>query len=169
MLRRQLTLFKDGDKKLVDLKEASIWASEYLNRKVTVSNISYLIQYGRIKKYGDDGNPLVDINELKCYYDSSSSKEKEWQSILGEDINWHLSFSQYKEAERTKHVHRLHPYKGKFIPQLVEYFLDSHIDEFKSVFQSSNRTYCTNIHIKMSIFRYHNWFHVWIYPLRNAG
>jgi DNA modification methylase len=130
MLRRQLTLFKDGDKKLVDLKEASIWASEYLNRKVTVSNISYLIQYGRIKKYGDDGNPLVDINELKCYYDSSS-KEKEWQSILGEDINWHLSFSQYKEAERTKHVHRLHPYKGKFIPQLVEYFLDSHIDEFK--------------------------------------
>jgi len=56
-------LFKDGDKKLVDLKEASIWASEYLNRKVTVSNISYLIQYGRIKKYRDEGNPLVDINE----------------------------------------------------------------------------------------------------------
>jgi hypothetical protein len=25
----------------------------------------------------------------------------------------------------------LHPYKGKFIPQLVEYFLDSHIDNFK--------------------------------------
>jgi len=50
---------------------------------------------------------------------------------LGEDINWHLSFSQYKEAERTKHVHRLHPYKGKFIPQLVEYFLDSHTDKFK--------------------------------------
>ena len=32
-----------------------------------------------------------------------------------------------KEAETTKHVHRLHPYKGKFIPQLVEYFLDSRI------------------------------------------
>jgi hypothetical protein len=42
-----------------------------------------------------------------------------------------LSFSQYKEAETTKHVHRLHPYKGKFIPQLVEYFLDEHTDEFK--------------------------------------
>lgn len=36
-----------------------------------------------------------------------------------------------KESERTKHVHRLHPYKGKFIPQLVEYFLDSHTDYFK--------------------------------------
>ena len=27
------------------------------------------------------------------------------------------------EKERTKHVHRLHPYLGKFIPQLVEIFL----------------------------------------------
>lgn len=25
----------------------------------------------------------------------------------------------------------MHPYKGKFIPQLVEYFLDSHTDDFK--------------------------------------
>jgi hypothetical protein len=89
-----------------------------------------LIKYGRIKKYGNEGNTLVNIDELKDYYDSFS-KEKKWRSILGEDINWHLSFSQYKEAERTKHVHRLHPYKGKFIPQLVEYFLDSHTDKFK--------------------------------------
>ncbi|MDQ3700506.1 MAG: class I SAM-dependent methyltransferase [Chloroflexota bacterium] len=27
------------------------------------------------------------------------------------------------EGERTKHVHRLHPYLGKFVPQLVETFL----------------------------------------------
>jgi hypothetical protein len=30
-----------------------------------------------------------------------------------------------REFERTKHVHRLHPYLGKFIPQLVEVFLKS--------------------------------------------
>jgi Predicted DNA modification methylase len=42
-----------------------------------------------------------------------------------------LSFAEYSEAERTKHVHRIHPYKGKFIPQLVEYFLDFHTDSFK--------------------------------------
>jgi DNA modification methylase len=130
MTKSQLTFFKEEDKKLINLKEASLWASQYLNRKITVSNISYLIQYGRIKKYGNDGNPLINKEELKDYYDSFS-KEKEWRNILGEDINWHLSFSQYKEAERTKHVHRLHPYKGKFIPQLVEYFLDSHTDRFK--------------------------------------
>lgn len=42
-----------------------------------------------------------------------------------------LAFTEYREKERTKHVHRLHPYKGKFIPQLVEYFLDQHTDELK--------------------------------------
>ncbi len=39
--------------------------------------------------------------------------------ILGND----LTFISVKEKERTKHVHRLHPYLGKFIPQLVEVFL----------------------------------------------
>lgn len=127
----QRTLFRIyEEEKLINLKEASIWASQYLNRKITISNISYLLQYGRIKNYGSDGKPLVNIEELKEYYDSFS-KEKDWKSILGDDINWHLSFIQYKETERTKHVHRLHPYKGKFIPQLVEYFLDDHTDEFK--------------------------------------
>jgi len=126
----QLTFFREEDKNLINLKEASIWASQYLNRKITISNISYLIQYSRIKKHGRDGNPLINIEELKDYYDSFSN-EKKWRNILGNDINWHLSFSQYKEEERTKHIHRLHPYKGKFIPQLVEYFLDSHTDEFK--------------------------------------
>jgi hypothetical protein len=126
----QQTLFRKEEKKLITLKEASVWASQYLNRKVTISNISYLLQYGRIKKHGSDGNPLINISELKNYYDSYD-KEKHWKKILGEDLNWHLSFVEYKESERTKHVHRLHPYKGKFIPQLVEYFLDSHTDEFK--------------------------------------
>ena len=46
-------------------------------------------------------------------------------------MNSRLAFTQYREKERTKHVHRLHPYKGKFIPQLVEYFLDEHIDDLK--------------------------------------
>lgn len=34
-----------------------------------------------------------------------------------------LSFANVREYERTKHVHRLHPYLWKFIPQLVEVFL----------------------------------------------
>ena len=125
----QLTLF-EKEKKLINLREASEWASQYLNRKVTTSNISYLLQYGKIKKYGNNGNPLINTEELKEYYDSYD-KEKQWKKKLGKDLNWHLSFVEYKESERTKHVHRLHPYKGKFIPQLVEYFLDSRTNEFK--------------------------------------
>ncbi len=126
----QFTFFKEEYGDLINLKEASVWASRYLNRKVTPSNIQYLLQYGKIKKYGSNGNTLINLDELKEYYDSFS-KEICWKKSLGEDIDWHLSFIQYKESERTKHVHRLHPYKGKFIPQLVEYFLDSHTDEFK--------------------------------------
>ena len=126
----QLELFEQTKKALLTLKEASEWASKYLGRKITISNISYLIQYGRINKYGNNGNPLVRKEELKLYYDFKN-KEEQWKKELGDDLNWHLSFMEYKESERTKHVHRLHPYKGKFIPQLVEYFLDSHIDEFK--------------------------------------
>lgn len=117
---------------LLTIKEASRWASEYLGKKVTTSNISYLIQYGRIKKIGNNGSTQVIKEELIEYYkDQKKSRQKEWKEQLGEDLNWALSFEQYKESETTKHVHRLHPYKGKFIPQLVEYFLDNHTDKFK--------------------------------------
>ena len=40
-----------------------------------------------------------------------------------EDLNLNWREHDLPERERTKHVHRLHPYMGKFIPQLVEIFL----------------------------------------------
>ena len=43
---------------LINIREASKWASQYLDRQVTTSNISYLIQYGRIKKCGNHVNGL---------------------------------------------------------------------------------------------------------------
>jgi len=47
------------------------------------------------------------------------------QEALYADIDLELSWSErdLPERERTKHVHRLHPYLGKFIPQLVEVLL----------------------------------------------
>ena len=117
---------------LFTISEASQWATQYLKKKVTTSNISYLIQYGRITKYGENGATKVSQQELLAYYHSFIGKrEINWKSELGDDINWALSFDYLKEADTTKHVHRLHPYKGKFIPQLVEYFIDHHTDEFK--------------------------------------
>lgn len=117
---------------LITIKEASEWISLELNRKVTTANISYLVNYGRIEKFGNNGDAFVCKEELINYYnDYLGSRQSNWKEKLGDDIDWHLSFEQYKESETTKHVHRLHPYKGKFIPQLVEYFLDDHTDEFK--------------------------------------
>lgn len=48
------------------------------------------------------------------------------QEALYRELDLDLSWSErdLPERERTKHVHRLHPYLGKFIPQLVEVLLD---------------------------------------------
>jgi DNA methylase len=40
-------------------------------------------------------------------------------------LSW--SESELPERERTKHVHRLHPYLGKFVPQLVEALLERYV------------------------------------------
>ncbi|MCL4353454.1 site-specific DNA-methyltransferase [Patescibacteria group bacterium] len=117
---------------LISIKQASEFASKLLNREVSDLNISYLVQYGKLQKFNSNGSTLIDIDDLKNYYISSKwTKESAWKKILGQDLNWTLAFDKFREKDTTKHVHRLHPYKGKFIPQLVEYFLDTHIDDFK--------------------------------------
>ena len=47
------------------------------------------------------------------------------QDALYQEIDLELSWSEQElpQRERTKHVHALHPYLGKFIPQLVEVLL----------------------------------------------
>lgn len=47
------------------------------------------------------------------------------QAALYAEIDHELSWSEAElpERERTKHVHRLHPYLGKFVPQLAQVFL----------------------------------------------
>jgi hypothetical protein len=53
------------------------------------------------------------------------------QAALYDEIGGelHLSWSEAElpERERTKHVHRLHPYLGKFVPQLVEALLGRYV------------------------------------------
>jgi hypothetical protein len=52
------------------------------------------------------------------------------QDELYRDIDDELSWSErdLPERIRTKHVHRLHPYLGKFVPQLVEILLDRYVE-----------------------------------------
>jgi hypothetical protein len=53
------------------------------------------------------------------------------QEALYGELDLALSWSERElpERERTKHVHRLHPYLGKFIPQLVEALLERYVPE----------------------------------------
>jgi DNA methylase len=51
------------------------------------------------------------------------------QEALYAEIDLDLSWSERElpERERTKHVHRMHPYLGKFVPQLVEVLLARYV------------------------------------------
>ncbi|MBO8131849.1 MAG: hypothetical protein H0Z29_10125 [Candidatus Marinimicrobia bacterium] len=76
-------------KQLLTIKEASEWASKFLKRTITESNISYLIQYGKVKKYNGNGVTQVDINDLKRYYESyHGRRELCWRKKLGDDLNF---------------------------------------------------------------------------------
>jgi DNA modification methylase len=50
------------------------------------------------------------------------------QEALYRDLDLELSWSERElpQRDRTKHVHGLHPYLGKFVPQLVEELLRRH-------------------------------------------
>lgn len=62
------------------------------------------------------GNPAYDGRPFTAF--STVTPETD---LAGLNLNW--GEKDLPERERTKHVHGLHPYLGKFIPQLVEVFL----------------------------------------------
>jgi len=66
----------------------------------------------------------IDTNLIEEKADTRKNIE-----ILGND----LTFLSIREFERTKHVHRLHPYLGKFIPQLVEVFLKKYFKKGNTI------------------------------------
>lgn len=97
----------------------------------TRSNISYLVQYDRLRRYNAQGKVVaraqngglrVSKTELLQYVDAWNRRVKSRMEAL-KIADPSLGFLAVPERERTKHVHRLHPYLGKFIPQLVGYFL----------------------------------------------
>jgi len=97
----------------------------------SVHNISYLIAYKRINKYDSLGRKKTKVGQGGIFVSKSELLQywKNWQSQLKqrrESLNIHneeLAFYHLSEKERTKHIHRLHPYLGKFIPQLVEHYV----------------------------------------------
>jgi len=69
-----------------------------------------------VKTYSSLANPEY---EARPFVDFSGVTPRTDLSRL--NFNWREK--DLPERERTKHVHRLHPYLGKFVPQLAEIFL----------------------------------------------
>jgi DNA modification methylase len=102
-------------------------AAESVNK--TTHNIRDYIQRGRITKYNPKGERVtraangelrVDLNEVEAFLRLVQEGQEHHHH---EGLHADLGFYGLPERLRTKHVHRLHPYLGKFIPQLVEWFL----------------------------------------------
>jgi len=108
---------------LVTLQQAAILSGKCPH------NIRDYIQRGRINKYDPFGNKIsyagngqlrISLRELTNFLSVFiKERSRHHRSHLSES----LGFYDLPEYKRTKHVHRLHPYLGKFIPQLVEWFL----------------------------------------------
>ena len=101
----------------------------------TPHNIRDYIQRRRINKYDRFGNRIakarngqlrVSLKELTDFLDMLAQDHQKHHHA---GLNKELGFYGLPEYERTKHVHRLHPYLGKFIPQLVEWFLARYFKE----------------------------------------
>jgi len=102
----------------------------------TSSNISYLVQYNRLRRYNvrgevvtraPNGGLRVSKAELLGYVESWNQRVRSRMDAL-KIGDTSLAFLDVPERERTRHVHRLHPYLGKFIPQLVGYFLSRYFE-----------------------------------------
>ncbi len=107
----------------------------------TPSNISYLVQYNRLTKYDASGRVVrrapngglrVSRKELLGYVEGWNRRVRSrMEELRIGDTS--IAFLDVPERERTKHVHRLHPYLGKFIPQLVGYFLSRYFEPGQTV------------------------------------
>ncbi|MEW6045774.1 MAG: DNA methyltransferase [Bacillota bacterium] len=71
---------------------------------------------GGRRHLGVTGNPDYDGRPFTDF--ASVTPETDLRAL---NLNWRER--DLPERERTKHVHRLHPYLGKFVPQMAEIFL----------------------------------------------
>lgn len=55
-------------KQLLTIREASQWASDFLDRDISESNISYLVQYGKVRKHNGGNSIFVDLDISRFNY-----------------------------------------------------------------------------------------------------
>ncbi len=123
LLREDPALYVVEKTDLMTLEEAARLTSK------TPYNIRDYLQRGRITKFDPDGNVIdhaengqlrVSMKELRAFLYLVTQRDEKHHCA---GLHPELGFYDVPEHQRTKHVHRLHPYLGKFIPQLVDWFL----------------------------------------------
>lgn len=137
-VKREVSRDMDNIPKSNDIKELELVKLEEAAQRVgkTVHNIRDYIQRGRIAKYNsqgqcittraNDGELRVSLKELRAFLNLiEQGLAKHHHAGLHPELGFH----GLPEYQRTKHVHRLHPYLGKFIPQLVDWFLSRYFKE----------------------------------------
>lgn len=80
------------------------------------SNAMSAVAVAQRRRLGITGNPDYDGVPFTDF--ASVTRKTKLEEL---NLNWRER--DLPERQRTKHVHRLHPYLGKFVPQLVEIFL----------------------------------------------
>ena len=91
-----------------------------MTKIVDIENIKRDIK----KQYFDFSKTKESFNNNRYYSDipfTDFNKVNKRTSLKKLNLNW--GEKDLPERIRTKHVHRLHPYLGKFIPQIPEIFL----------------------------------------------
>ncbi|MFC1806535.1 hypothetical protein ACFL09_06105, partial [Planctomycetota bacterium] len=79
--------------------------------------------FSELEPPGDSSTGLTAEDRRAIFIDSQAFRENADIQRNVDTFGCDLSLIEFPEWQRTKHVHRLHPYLGKFIPQLVELFL----------------------------------------------
>ena len=108
------------ENRLLTIKEASEWATNFTGKDVTISNIAYLIQYGRIKKNGFNGSEEIQRPKRSAEEAVSAS----FSSQAGISVSFSFICCRYKSQCHCcwqKWRNLLHfPYlKGKFKSSLL--------------------------------------------------
>ena len=92
-----------------------------LERLVEIKILEKKYDLSRKKFLYSIKNNTITLNLLSDEVHFQNKRDKTIERIDTENVD--ISFSNVPQFERTKHVHGLHPYQGKFIPQLVDYLI----------------------------------------------
>jgi len=121
---------KDGPKSAIDVFNDISHNARIKNRETIYRALEKLVEIRILEKKHDLNNKkflysiknnTITLSLLSDEVLFQNKKDKTIERIDTENID--ISFSNVPQYERTKHVHGLHPYQGKFIPQLVEYLI----------------------------------------------